>query len=172
MERWNENEFRRVAQTTRISTRTLDACKDVLVDGMSGTAAAEKHRMFPAHVSRALTTLRDKQADLMKFATVRKDSDEMLQYMASEVAKHLYGQDFESKLAQPGQTYEGPIVVRGKGYLVQKVGRGGILHDIAHFDHIPPLQQDLRIDYDSLGQPTKVAPLDAPEKTRSSDLGR
>lgn len=172
MDRWTENEFRRVAQTTRISSRTLEACKDVLVDGVPGTAAAEKHKMFPAHVSRALTTLRDKQAELMKFATVRKDSDEMLQYMASEVAKHIYGQDFESRLAQPGQTYEGPMVVQSKGYMVQKVGRSGVLHDIANFDRVPPLKQNLRIDYDTQGQLTKVALLDVSDKTRDSGLGR
>lgn len=156
MERWTEDEFRRVALNTRISARTLVACKDVLVEGMSGIAAAEKHKMFAPQISRAITTLRDKQAKMFEFASVSKGADEMLQYMATEVAKALHGQDFQCALAQPGQAYEGPVVVQSKGYLVQKVGRLGVLHDLARFSALPPLHENLRIAYDNEGGLAKV----------------
>ncbi|ART61521.1 hypothetical protein CBP36_21385 (plasmid) [Acidovorax carolinensis] len=171
MDRWTENEFQRVARTTRISTRTLDACKDVLVDGMSNMAAAAKHKMFAPQISRAVTTLREKQAEQMKFASIRKESDEMMQYIASEVARHLFGQEFETTLAQPGCSYEGPVVVQSKGYLVQKVGRGGVLHNVAAFDNLPQLQQTLRIDYDAKGNLTGIAQVNPQEKS-AKDLGR
>ncbi|AMR78048.1 KfrB domain-containing protein [Cupriavidus nantongensis] len=169
MEGWTEDEFRRVARNTRISKRTLEACKDVLVDGLSGIAAAEKHKMFAPQISRAITTLREKQAEMMEFAAVCKDADEMLQYMATEVAKALYGQDFQCALAQPGQLYEGPLVVQSKGYLVQKVGRIGILHDVSRFEDIPPLHADLRIAYDKAGGLAKVSAVQAQEKGKGPE---
>ena len=63
-------------------------------------------------------------------------------------------------------------MVQGKGYLVQKVGRSGVLHDIASFDNIPSLHQNLRIEYDSRGSLSKVSAVEVPAKTKSNDLGR
>jgi len=170
MERWTEDEFRRVALNTRISKRTLDACKDVLVDGLSGVAAADKHKMFAPQISRAITTLREKQAEMMEFASVSKDADEMRQYVATEVARTLYGQDFQCALAQPGQAYEGPLVVQSTGYLVQKVGRIGILHDQVRFSNDPPpLHTDLRIAYDKNGGLAKIGPVQVQEKGKGPE---
>ncbi|RWA45621.1 hypothetical protein AU476_00895 [Cupriavidus sp. UYMSc13B] len=170
MERWTEDEFRRVALNTRISKRTLDACKDVLVDGLSGVAAADKHKMFAPQISRAITTLREKQAEMMEFASVSKDADVMRQYVAAEVAKSLYGQHFQCALAQPGQAYEGPLVVQSTGYFVQKVGRNGVLHDMARFNNdLPPLQADLRIAYDKDGGLAKVSPVKVPDKGKGPE---
>lgn len=161
MERWTEDEFRGVALNTRISKRTLEACKDVLVDGLSGVAAAERHKMFPPQISRAITTLREKQAEMMGLAS---EADEVLQDMASEAAKTLYGQEFPCALAQPGQAYEGPLVIQTKGYLVQKVGRIGVLHNLARFNDMPPLYANLRIAYDKEGGLAKVEPVQTQEK--------
>lgn len=169
MERWTEDEFRRVARVTRISERTLDACKDVLVDGMTGIAAAEKHKIFAAQISRAITTLRDKQTKMIEFASASKESDEMLQYLATEVAKALHGQDFQCSLAKPGQAYEGPVVVQSKGYLVQKVGLSGVLHDVARFSALPALHENLRIVYDKEGGLAQVGPVLTQEKDKGPE---
>jgi hypothetical protein len=159
MERWTEDEFRRVANNTRISERTLDACKDVLVEGISGVAAAEKHKMFAPQISRALTTLRDKQAKMMESASVSKEADQMQQYIATGIARSLVGKDFQCALAQPGQAYDGPLIGQSEAYLIQKVGRQGVLHDLARFSEHPPLQQNLRIAYDKAGGLAKVGPV-------------
>lgn len=151
MERWTEDEFRRVAHNTRISERTLEACRDVLVDGISGVAAAEKHKMFAPQISRALTTLRDKQAKIMENVSVAKDADQMQQYIATEVARSLVGKDFECILAKPGHAYEGPMIGQTSAYLIQKVGRQGVLHDLTRFVEPPPLKTNLRISYDMEG---------------------
>lgn len=169
MERWTEDEFRRVALNTRISKRTLEACKDVLVDGLSGIAAADKHKMFAPQISRAITTLREKQAEMMEFASVSKDANEMLRYMTTEIAKGIYGQDFQCALAQPGQAYEGPLVIQSKGYLVQKVGRIGVLHDLARFNDLPPLHANLRITYDQEGGLAKVGPAETQERGKGPE---
>lgn len=164
MDRWAEDDFLHIARTTRISARTLDACKDVLVEGMTNTAAAEKHKMFAPQISRAVSTLREKQAELLKFATVRKESDEMMQYIASEVAQHLFGREFQTALALPGCRYEGPVVVQSKGYLVQKVGRSGVLHNLAAFDTPPAMNKNLLIDYDARGLLSSVVDVTSPAK--------
>ena len=159
MDRWTDEEFRRVAPNTRIKDRTLDACKDVLVDGMSGIDAAQKHKMFPAQISRAITTLRGKQAEMIAFPVVRKESAELNQLVAAETAKALLGQGFESRVAQPGQTYKGPLVIQAAGYLVQNVGRGGVLHDVANFELIPALKEEVRISYGKDGGMAQVSPV-------------
>lgn len=153
---WTEDEFRRVALDTRISERTLDACKDVLIEGMTGADAADKHKMFASQISRAVATLRDKRAHMVEIASVGKGSDEMLQYVATQVAKALQGKDFQCVLAEPGQKYDGQVIAQSKGYLVQKVGRTGVLHDTARFNKLPPLNEDLRIAYGKAGGMAKV----------------
>lgn len=157
MDRWTDEEFRRIAQNTRIKDRTLDACRDVLVQGMSGIDAAEKHKMFPAQISRAITTLRTKQAEIIAFPVVRKESAELNQLVAAETAKALLGQGFASRLAQPGQAYKGPLVIQAAGYLVQQVGRGGVLHDITSFEQIPPLKEEVTIAYGKEGGMAQVS---------------
>ena len=157
MERWSEDELRRVASQTRVSERTLDACRDVLVEGMSGVAAAEKHKMFAAQISRALTTLRDKQTEMGNGVPVGKNSVNIDQYIATEVARALMGQEFECSVAQPGRTYEGTMLAQSKGYFVQKVGRTGVLHPIAAFEQVPAMHQPLTVAYDRDGGKAKVS---------------
>lgn len=159
-----------MALNTRISDRILDACKDVLVVGMSGVAAAEKHKIFASQISRALTTLRDKQAKVMASASVREESDVVQQYIATEVARALVGKDFQCRLAQPGQTYDGPLIGQSTVYIVQKVGRHGVLHDLARFSDIPPLKQNLRIAYDAAGARAVVGPVPGAEKGKGPTL--
>lgn len=163
MDRWTDEEFRRVAQNTRIKDRTLDACQDVLVGGMSGVDAADKHKMFPAQISRAIATLRGKQAELIADPALGTKSSAVSQMVAAETAKALLGQGFESRLAQPGQAYSGPLVIQAAGYLVQNVGRSGVLHDVANFRQIPPLKEDVTIAYGREGGMARVSaiqPLD------------
>ncbi|WP_304350887.1 hypothetical protein [Comamonas testosteroni] len=157
MDRWSEDELRRVAAETRLSARTIDACRDVLVMGMSGVSAAEKHKMFAAQISRSLTTLREKQADMNKPVGLGPESVGLEQYIASEVARALMGQDFECRLAQPGQSYEGPMLAQSKGFLVQKVGRSGILHPVAGFDHIPTMNTPLTVSYEKGSSKAQVS---------------
>lgn len=148
MERWTEEQLRQVASLTRVKERTLDACRDVLVEGMTGIAAAEKHKMFPAQISRALTSLRDKQAEMIEKVKDRNETLSLEQYIASEVGRALVGNDFHCNLAQPGRVYEGSLLAQSKGYLVQKVGRTGVLHAVNAFDKIPPLNQPLTVSYE------------------------
>ncbi len=168
MDRWTEDEFLGAARKTRISERTLEACKDVLVDGLPGVVAAEKHKMFPAQISRAIAILREKQAEMNELAC---EADEVLQEMASEAAKALFGQQFPCALAQPGQTYEGPLVVQSKGYAVQKVGRLGVLHNLESFGNLPllPLRENVRIGYDKEGGLSLVQSVQIEEKGKGPE---
>ena len=61
MERlWTESEFERVAGVTGLSTRSLMACKAVLVDGLSFADAAVKHKLYVSQITRGLKELREK----------------------------------------------------------------------------------------------------------------
>ncbi len=55
---WTEDEFKRVAATTQLSSRTLAACHDALVCGVSIGDAAARHGLITPQVSRGLKILR------------------------------------------------------------------------------------------------------------------
>ena len=56
MTKWSEAEFDRYAIGTKITERTLDACRDVLVNQVPGVEAARTRKLFPGQVSRAIAT--------------------------------------------------------------------------------------------------------------------
>lgn len=156
MDGWTEEEFQRVAQLTRISERTLEACKDVLVNGMRQYAAAEKHKMFDPQVARAITILRTKQAELVDISAVEQDSAQMAQLVAAGTAKALFGPNFNSRLAQPGQSYTGLAAFESSGFLLQMVGSGGILHDLTKLAERPAPKSKVCITYDKKGGLARV----------------
>lgn len=179
MDRWTELELQRVAHETRIADRTLDACRDVLVNGMSGSEAARKHQMFQSHLSRALKNLKDKQAEfgsLAAAAEASRDSREastgVLRHMAQEIAKGVLGPGFSTSMAEPGRTYSGPVVVSTNGYIVQKVGRSGILHDKGSFDAVPELGDHVEIEYPVEPGRAKVRPVLEAQRSRQQGLDR
>lgn len=147
MSLWTDPEFQRSALGTRLSDRTLAACRAVLVDGLSGVEAAAAHKMFPAQISRALGVLRDKQAEMINSAKTRKDDGALLKFTAEQIAKGMVGDGLEIVDAKPGKTYEGPVIVNTHGFLVQKVGRRGVIHDLGEFDKMPPANVPLSITY-------------------------
>lgn len=60
---WTEDEFQRVATKTTLPNRTLMACKDILVGGISSTVAAKQHSVLPPEISRGLKSLRNKKRE-------------------------------------------------------------------------------------------------------------
>lgn len=58
---WTDDEFQQVAITTNLSIRTLSACRDVLVGGMSCTNSAELHKVLPLQISQGLKLFRNKK---------------------------------------------------------------------------------------------------------------
>lgn len=151
MSLWTEPEFQRIALGTKLmerrSERTLAACREVLVEGVSGVDAAARHKMFPAQISRALGVLRDKQADMVKSAEALKSDGALLKFTAAQVAKSMVGDGLVIEDAEPGKAYEGPVIVNTHGFVVQKVGRGGVIHDLGKLERMPPLNVSLSIVY-------------------------
>lgn len=56
---WTEDEFLQVAITSQLTKRTLDACHDVLVGGISSSEAAIRHGVIQPQVSRGLKILQN-----------------------------------------------------------------------------------------------------------------
>lgn len=55
---WTDTDLLRAAQKTKLSSRTLAACRDVLVRGLAASEAAEKNNVLPPQVFRGLNALR------------------------------------------------------------------------------------------------------------------
>jgi hypothetical protein len=147
MSRWTESEFQRVAMGTKLSGRTLAACSSVLVDGMSGIDAAAQHKMTTPQISRGIGVLRDQREQIVTDAKVLRLDDVILKYAAEKAAKNLLGPGLAIGDALPGKAYEGPMIVNTPGFMVQKVGRGGVMHDLGKFEQMPVINIPLVIAY-------------------------
>lgn len=58
---WTEADFLRATVNTKISIRTVAACRDVLVDNASIGAAAITHQILPGQIYKALPEFRERE---------------------------------------------------------------------------------------------------------------
>lgn len=58
---WTEADFLRATVNTKISKRTVAACRDVLVDNASIGAAAITHQILPGQICKALPEFRERE---------------------------------------------------------------------------------------------------------------
>lgn len=152
MSHWTEEEFQRIASTTKLSARTLLGCHDVLVDGAAGVDAAALHGLFPAQISRGIAGLREKQAKLEEIEQIKLQAKEAGKPFAVEAARVAVGKDLTVEDAEIGWVYEGPVVAQVGGFLVQKVGRVGVVHDLGKLQLVPKLNVSVTIEYPHNGK--------------------
>ena len=168
---WTEADFQRVALTTKLAERTLAACRDVLVGGVSGVEAAQNWQLFPAQISRSVGILKNKQIEMLESANSLREDSNLLKHTAIQIAKCMMGDKFNVVDAVPGKSYEGPVIVNSHGFLVQKIGLSGIAHDLGDFKVVPPLNKPLEISYSSRGVSPSVSEIEFPDR-RANALGR
>ena len=167
MSLWTDVEFQRIAMSTRLSERSIIACRAVLVDGMTGSEAAKEYKMFPAHISRTLATLKARQEEMVESAThLTTDTEALLKFTVLQIAKAMKGEGFIVQDASPGNIYDGPILLSSHGFVVQQVGRTGVRHDLGVLESVPQLNKRHLITYPSGDGPvratvTEVNPLPA-----------
>ncbi len=166
---WTQSEFDRYAFGTKLSDRSLAACKEVLVDGVAGVEAAARHKIFPAQVSRSIALLRNKQAEMLLSAESLKDENALLKYTAAQVAKTMVGASLKIEDAEPGKTYEGPMIVSTHGFVVQKTGRGAAIHDLGNLPRLPEPNVPVSITYPRNGEKATVTDL---AQQKQKDVGR
>lgn len=158
MSLWTDVEFQRVAMSTRLSERSISACRAVLVDGMSGADAAKEYKFFHAQISRSLATLKSRQESMVESAThLITDKEALLKFAVLQIAKTMKGEGFTVQDALPGNTYDGPILFSSHGFVVQQVGRTGVLHDLGVLDAIPQLNKRHLITYPGGDGPVRAS---------------
>lgn len=147
MSLWPEDEFQRVGISTKLSGRTLAACRDVLVLGVSGVDAASLHSLYPSQISRGLGVLRERRDEISKSAKMFKSEVKVMRFAAAEVAKHIAGDGLIVVDAEAGQCYEGKMIANTNGFMVQQQGRLGIMHNVGKLEKMPAMNVLLTIDY-------------------------
>lgn len=167
---WPEAEFQRVAISTKLSERTLAACRDVLVHGVAGIDSASTHGLKSSAISRGLGVLRDRREEISKSAGVFLNEGLLLRFAAAEAAKQFAGDGLTIVDAHPGFKYEGKIVAATHGFAVQQQGRFGIMHDLGNLDRIPTINTLLTIDYPIDG--SKASVIEKPKLVQEQALSR
>jgi hypothetical protein len=167
---WSETEFDRVSKGTRLSIRSLNACRDVLVNGVSPGIAAREHKMFAAAVSRSLGLLREKQAEIQLGAQAYIENNMNLKIAAELVARALMGTGAMLFDPSPGQNYEGQVLAVQHGFAIQKIGMFAALHDLGVLPELPKVGDKVSITYPrDGGRPVMV---DLTKKGVRSEIGR
>ena len=168
---WNDTDFQRAANSTKLSDRTIEACRDVLVNGLSGIEAGDKHNVVPAQISRALKTIRDQAINTSDFVKNMIDStDAMKAYAISEAKVEFPALEVvDIKL---DKTYSGPIVMKTPGYVVQRDGRTLVAHDIGKLERSPSMSNELHITYPKDGGKAAVVDVVKDLDKGVDDLGR
>lgn len=166
---WNDTDFQRVVNSTKLSNRTIEACRDVLVNGMSGVDAADKHSVFPGQISRALKAIREQSVNTTDFVKSMIDSTDAMKAYAISEAKVEFPA-LEVVNIELDKTYSGPIVMKTPGYVVQRDGRSLVVHDIGKLERSPGMNNDLDITYPEGGG--KASVVDNVKDKGVDDLGR
>lgn len=163
---WTEEEFNRVAPNTRLSTRTLNACRAVLVDGRPGKEVSEDLKIVHPQISRGIRVLEKAAAELSEAAKIIGTTQETLKAYAVQEARLSLGEGVAVRDAQPGGVYEGPPVLKTPGFLVQKVGRDAVIHDLGKLEYSPNMNAwRLEVIYPKDGRLASVAEKQ-PEQSR------
>jgi len=147
MSSWTEDEFNQVSKLTQLSNRTLGACKDVLVNGLSGVEAAAKYSILPAQVSRGLKGLRERQEKFNEIVEKRLIQKDILKSNVVQKARSMLGAKLVVKDTEAGCTYVGPTVFKQDGFLLQRVGKTGIVHDLGKLTVVPKIDANWTIEY-------------------------
>lgn len=144
---WSEEEFKRVALNTRMTPRILAACYDVLVNGKSGVDAAAEHGVMTPQISRAKKALEEKKMELEETAENMLQTRSILKSGVVRSVRELMGDEMALSDAQPGEIYEGKVILKQDGFLVQQIGRKGVIHDLGKLSHSPDIQASVMIEY-------------------------
>jgi len=166
--KWTEEDFQRVALSTKLSEKTLAACRDVLVEGKSGVDAAMLHGVLPAQVSRGKKNLEERLQELSANVEKMSNSREAMKEYAIREAKLFAAGLARVEEAVPGGRYEGPGVLSTPGFIVQRVGRDLIVHDLGKLSQTPNLHSRLEIEYPKDGGMASLVE----KMERASDKGK
>ena len=168
---WNDTDFQRVVNSTKLSNRTIEACRDVLVNGLSGIEAGDKHNVLPAQISRALKTIREQAVGMPDIVKSMIDSAGAMKAYAITEAKIDYpALDVEE--IQLDKTYSGPIVMKAPGYVVQRSDRTLVAHEVSKLERSPVGNSDLNITYPKSGGLASVIDIVKGKNKGVDDLGR
>jgi hypothetical protein len=159
--------FKRLAQEKpKLSAKSLEAARLVMVEGMRPGEAAVQMGLLPAQVSRTTRGLYEAEAELRETGKLASVSTSLVERnldasytVAVTQARGLMGDDAVVRAAEPNRSYSGTAVVRTDLHLVQDLGRGSlVVHELAKLDRVPTLGQSLDVSYsDDLRRPARVA---------------
>lgn len=156
MNNWTEELFEQVVKNTKLTPDTRAACREVLVLGVQNIDAAANHGKLPSAVSRAVSTLRSKEAEVLKRIDCIKDSQETLKSSVILEARLLVGNDMVAGEAKEGGNYSGMVVAANMAYAVQICGIRGVIHDVGKLQKVPSVGYKVNIVYEEPGQLAKV----------------
>ncbi|MGC0153549.1 KfrB domain-containing protein [Chromobacterium vaccinii] len=164
------DELNHVTKDLRLSSRTVEAVRRVLVDGEKQVNVARDMDMDRQQVNRAVKRVHDKQREMglldsdplaisAQVTAVEREMDASYT-LAVKKARELKGDSASIRMAEPGHFYIGKGVVRTPQHLVQEVGRNElVVHENRNLERIPSMGSGavLEIRYSNGRQTASVA---------------
>lgn len=155
--------FEAVAEKTNLGSSTVNALREVLVNGLSNVETFEKHGILAPQISRGLKLFREKEAELAQITKEQKESA-MIENL-DDVTKSIYLKQSVMKSedvraareiignrnvffdAEPGNQYTGAVVYCGQSNIFQKCGNKCIIHDKGNLSKLPKVNSIVNIEY-------------------------
>lgn len=146
-----KEEFLKAVQLTKLADRTVAGCECVLVQGLSNVKAGEVVGVLPEQISRGLKLIRARHAELQ---TLQQEAENKLkekkESIKADVVQAARGIAFENMTisdAEPGNEYTGRVILKDQGFLVQRMARHGIIHDLGKMSKVPKIDSFVSISY-------------------------
>ncbi|WP_445267842.1 KfrB domain-containing protein [Trinickia mobilis] len=171
----NGDVFDRLAKDTKMSPKSLEAARLVMVDGMRPGEAAAKLGLLLPQVSRSTKTLYEKERELRESGQLASPETETVERnlnasytLAVQRAREQAGEETVLSAAEPNKSYLGTAIARTDMHVVQDLGRGQlVIHELAKLQRVPVIGSMFDIKYsEDLRRPALVV-----EQVRSHKRG-
>lgn len=131
-----------------MSKSTLTVCADYLVNGTKQKDICQKYGVTEGEISRGVKRLTEAREKILAQSIEFNAGDILAQQSVVLAAKMVEGEGLSVSDAEPGQTYEGSVILNSKGFMIQKTGRSSaVLHDAGKLDKMPAARDYVKIEY-------------------------
>lgn len=144
----NEIEFNQVAGKTRLSNKSREAARLVLVEGKRQVDVCQETGILPSQLSRVLAVLGRENE---KTVSAQSSSDNVLAVSRAEAVKEVrdsLGDDILVRNAPENGQSIGKVLLKTAYHLVQDLGREEVMiHELSKIDRLPTVGSSVELIY-------------------------
>lgn len=147
----NEDEFNQLVCKTRLSAKSKEAARMVLVDGKRQVEVCQETEILPSQLSRVLAVLDRENQSQKALSPQSISSENVLAVSRAEAVKavrDIRGEDILVKNAPENGQAIGKVLLKTSYHLVQELGRDEVMiHELSKIDRLPTVGSSVELVY-------------------------